>query len=173
MINITSRKYLGELFQAHNLTGHGVEVGVQQGWNAKTNILPFYDGFVHLVDNWDELWDGTRHLTICLSQLIQYNHRIAYHVADSVEMAQGFEDGSLDWVYIDAGHSYKDIKADYEAWEPKVRSGGIIAGHDYGDNGFGVKKYIDELIAAGLKFCITTEDFHEGIAYQTWWRVKE
>jgi hypothetical protein len=49
----------------------------------------------------------------------------------SVEAAKQFEDGYFDFVYIDADHSYKGVTEDLEAWYPKVRKGGMIAGHDY------------------------------------------
>lgn len=49
----------------------------------------------------------------------------------SVEAAKDFEDGTLDFVYIDANHSDPYVTQDIEAWTPKVRSGGIVAGHDY------------------------------------------
>jgi hypothetical protein len=41
-----------------------------------------------------------------------------------------FQDGELDFVFIDADHSYKGVKTDIEDWGPKVREGGIIFGHD-------------------------------------------
>jgi hypothetical protein len=49
----------------------------------------------------------------------------------SVEAAKQFEDGYFDFVYIDANHNYDSVTADLEAWYPKVRKGGMIAGHDY------------------------------------------
>jgi len=49
----------------------------------------------------------------------------------SVEAARDIPDGSLDFVYIDANHWYEYVVADLAAWVPKVRSGGIVAGHDY------------------------------------------
>lgn len=49
----------------------------------------------------------------------------------SVEASASFEDGTLDFVYIDANHSEPYVSQDIEAWTPKVRSGGIVAGHDY------------------------------------------
>lgn len=49
----------------------------------------------------------------------------------SVEAAKCFVDGSLDFVMIDGDHSYEACKADIEAWKPKVRPGGILAGDDY------------------------------------------
>jgi hypothetical protein len=46
--------------------------------------------------------------------------------------APGFvEDNSLDWVYIDADHSYKACLADLAGWWPKVKSGGYVMGHDH------------------------------------------
>lgn len=49
----------------------------------------------------------------------------------SVEAADLVEDESLDFVYIDANHSEPYVTQDIEAWAPKVRPGGIVAGHDY------------------------------------------
>ena len=49
----------------------------------------------------------------------------------SVEASRQFNDGYFDFVYIDADHSYNGVTADLKAWYPKVREGGILAGHDY------------------------------------------
>lgn len=49
----------------------------------------------------------------------------------SLEAADDFADGSLDFVYIDANHSEPFVTQDIEAWTPKVRKGGVVAGHDY------------------------------------------
>lgn len=61
----------------------------------------------------------------------------------SLEAVKRFEDGYFDFVFIDADHSYEAVKKDIAAWTPKVRSGGIIAGHDYGEP-CGVKQAVDE-----------------------------
>ena len=50
---------------------------------------------------------------------------------ETVEAATHFEDESLDFVYIDADHSYPACSADIEAYLPKMKPGGIIAGHDW------------------------------------------
>jgi cephalosporin hydroxylase len=71
--------------------------------------------------------------------------RTAYHCAPSGWVAMSFEDNSLDFVFIDASHDYQSVKQDIEAWLPKVRSGGIIAGHDYEPNEFpGVVQAVNE-----------------------------
>lgn len=49
----------------------------------------------------------------------------------SLEAAELYLDGSLDFVYIDAAHDFDSVCADIQAWYPKVRSGGIVSGDDY------------------------------------------
>jgi len=66
----------------------------------------------------------------------------------SVEAAAEIPDESLDFVFIDADHSYEGCKSDIEAWAPKVKRGGLIAGHDYENTAFpkfGVRRAVDEL----------------------------
>ena len=74
-----------------------------------------------------------------------------------VEIIQGkstvehnrFEDGTFDFIYIDADHSYEAVKKDLENWFPKLKSGGVFAGHDYCEKaGFGVIKAVDEFKAS-------------------------
>lgn len=42
-----------------------------------------------------------------------------------------FDDGSLDFVYIDGDHSFYEATFDIEKWSKKVRKGGIVSGDDY------------------------------------------
>jgi hypothetical protein len=49
----------------------------------------------------------------------------------SAEAAGQFCDGELDFVYIDSDHRFKETAADIVDWERKVRSGGVVSGHDY------------------------------------------
>ncbi|MBU0481319.1 MAG: class I SAM-dependent methyltransferase [Proteobacteria bacterium] len=54
----------------------------------------------------------------------------------------GFADGELDFVYIDAGHTYADVKEDIARWRSKVRKGGWMAGDDH--DWPGVSKAVSE-----------------------------
>ncbi len=49
---------------------------------------------------------------------------------DSVTASLGVEDESLDFVFIDADHSYEGCLRDLRAWAPKIKHDGLIMGHD-------------------------------------------
>lgn len=65
---------------------------------------------------------------------------------DSISVSKQYEDDSLDFVFVDANHSYESVKKDIEAWMPKVKKGGILSGHDYARNNNGVKQAVVECI---------------------------
>lgn len=50
---------------------------------------------------------------------------------DSSVSAHIFNDGKIDFCFIDADHSPNAVQKDISAWWPKIRNGGIIGGHDY------------------------------------------
>lgn len=63
--------------------------------------------------------------------------------AKSTWAAQFVKNG-LDFVFIDAEHDYKSCAEDIKAWLPKIRKGGVIAGHDYDGSFQGVVRAVDE-----------------------------
>jgi len=62
----------------------------------------------------------------------------------SDEAVLRFKDASLNFVYIDALHTYDDVKRDIALWLPKIRLNGYIGGHDYNVRWPGVKQAVDE-----------------------------
>lgn len=64
----------------------------------------------------------------------------------SVEAVSLFEDESLDFVYIDGDHSYEAVVSDIAAWYPKLKTNGLLCGHDYipESNQLTVVKAVDE-----------------------------
>lgn len=81
----------------------------------------------------------------------------------SVPAAKTFDDGFFDFVFLDADHSYENAVADVGAWITKVRSGGIMSGHDYSMGG--VNRAVNEVAAAYGKV-IRTSPPSEG---DVWW----
>lgn len=63
-----------------------------------------------------------------------------------------FEDESVDMVYIDALHTYEDVKNDIEKWFPKVKIGGVVAGHDYQKRFSGVIEAVEEFFGKKPEF---------------------
>lgn len=45
--------------------------------------------------------------------------------------ARRFADGTFDFIYVDARHDRLGVLEDLQAWWPKLRRGGLMAGHDY------------------------------------------
>jgi hypothetical protein len=90
--------------------------------------------------------------------------KVTVHRAASVDAVREFPDSTFDWVYIDGNHLYEHVKADLEAYLPKVRPGGYLAGDDYGVEGWwhdGVTRAVDEFVAAGAarKVLIKSQQF--------------
>ena len=118
-----------------------VEVGSWMGdstaiWGkyAKEN-----NGVVIAIDHWNDNHDtGLMAKTKGILDQFDMNMTelgVARHVTrfcgDSVETAKHFKDGFADFVFIDACHLYSRVSKDIDAWLPKVRSGGLICGHDF------------------------------------------
>lgn len=78
-----------------------------------------------------------------------FGEKITLVISDSVSAARLFSDASLDWVHLDARHDYDSVKADIEAWRPKVKAGGWLSGDDYDEQKWPeVVKAVSELLPA-------------------------
>ena len=64
-------------------------------------------------------------------KLAPFGSRAIMMKMTSVEAAPAITDDTLDFVFIDAQHTYEAVKEDIATWFPKVRPGGLITGHDY------------------------------------------
>ncbi len=54
---------------------------------------------------------------------------------DSIEASKKYDNNSIDFIFIDANHEYESVKSDIEAWYPKLKENGIMAGHDIQQEG--------------------------------------
>jgi predicted O-methyltransferase YrrM len=57
--------------------------------------------------------------------------RVRVHHRDSAEALASFPDGSFDWIYIDAQHTYGGVKRDIVAARSKVKPDGLLVFNDY------------------------------------------
>lgn len=113
----------------------GAEVGVAEGNHAEVICKAIPGVKLHLVDIWEK-YDGYHEYADpdkCFLEAIEKlkSYDISVHKKFSMDAVRDFEDNSLDFVYIDAGHDFKNVAQDICEWSKKVRVGGIVFGHDY------------------------------------------
>jgi hypothetical protein len=124
----------------------GAEVGVQKGRNAKTmlSLWKSCEEF-HLIDLWAQQKNykdvanfpdhvQERSYRDAQKNVEAWKDKVHFHKMLSVDAAKILEDNSLDYIYVDARHDYCGVMEDMRAYWPKLRPGGVMAGHDYLDN---------------------------------------
>lgn len=122
----------------------GVEIGVLKGANAKEILEEFPNLFIlHLVDSYMGRYPYYYH--DARMYLKKYDDRIVWHITTSWIAVNSFDDSTLDFVYIDNGHTHELVKGDVNRWWPKVKIGGMLCGHDYVLPG-GVQVAVDEFV---------------------------
>lgn len=80
-----------------------------------------------------------------IKRMFPYKNRLTVLSMMSHEAAPHVKDNSLDFIFIDADHSYEHCIEDIRDWVPKVKQGGLISGHDYDQPDFpGVNQAVQE-----------------------------
>lgn len=118
----------------------GVEIGVCNGVTSELfaqqipNIKKLFavDNYPSFVD-----WDGTRvteerqaeTMRRCKERLAKYPN-VEFVYKSSAEFSESVFDDSLDFIFIDGDHSYEATLKDIQLYWPKVKTGGVFAGHD-------------------------------------------
>jgi len=153
----------------------GCEIGVQRGINAKDMLLLNIKR-LYLVDPYpaeltpkieayyDEAYGYTR----------PFFRNVVWLIMTSEEAAKILND-TLDFVYIDGKHDYENVKLDISLWYPKLRSGGVLCGHDYRLDHIG----IPNVVRAVNEFCAVNPelklkyDYDPKVKFETdFWIVK-
>lgn len=141
-----ARVELGHLLQARRLRD-GAEVGVQRGLNAKEILSKWTScASFKLIDLWSQQDQNymdranvnntvqNQYYAEAVTNLKAWEAKTEFLKMYSTEAAEHYiADVSLDFVYLDARHDYCGVKEDLLAYWPKLRPGGIMAGHDFLD----------------------------------------
>tara|TARA_R110001592_G_scaffold327122_1_gene608209 strand:- start:9562 stop:11001 length:1440 start_codon:yes stop_codon:yes gene_type:complete len=120
----------------------GIEIGCYEGVNATFLLETLPDLHLTGVDPYDAYidWNG---LDVDYSQgeyklvresIEKVNQRFTrFNIVErtSDDAVVEFEDESVDFVFVDGLHTYEQTLQDCINYLPKVKSGGIICGHDY------------------------------------------
>lgn len=147
-----------------------VEVGVAEGQFSRDilnwpNIKKLYS-----VDAWqtlnqrgdggnDQAWHDANYEK-AQALLKPFGDRSVILRGLSTLMANTVTDDSVGFINIDSDHSYEGVKADIQAWWPKLKRGGVMAFHDYEMAHYGVKKAVHEfaILNGGLGLTLLPEN---------------
>ncbi len=180
---IRDREDIAAVAETLRQTGHAIEVGVWRGEFAAHN-LKFWKGRYYMVDLWGHRRDGSTDKNMkdkgswnqvyldAVSNTLFAEDRVFFRPGDSEKESETFQDNIFDWIYIDTLHDEVSVKKELNAWYPKLRSGGLFSGDDYGDQSerwqkrFGdyAQIYNWNVIKAVKEFCEW-----KGIQYSVTW----
>lgn len=151
---ITKRIELVKLLPPNSVVA---EIGVAEGSFSKELLdagverLFMVDAWAHLPSvtgdgNFPQEWHD-KNFNAAAVKVEPYGWRAAMIRGLSADVAKFFNE-ELDMLYLDAGHFYQAVSDDLTAWYPKVKSGGIVAGHDYLCKDYQVKEALEDFIMA-------------------------
>jgi len=176
------RREMYRIFAEHGCL-YGAEIGVQRGRNAAV-MFECIPG-LHLIavdpyknhkygrGSWGvEFLNNVRRETH--SRLANFD--VTYIELFSEQASWLVDDESLDFVYIDADHSYDFCMLDILMWSRKVKHGGIISGHDFHGSVGGVKQAVVDYASSHKMVIYSTDgkrkDREKGDRFPSWFLVK-
>lgn len=116
----------------------GAEIGVSEGYFSEAICKAIPGVQLYCIDNWwpyhGNRWgkgmDTNNHyFETAKKRLTPYNATLIRK--KSMDAVREFEENSLDFVFIDANHSYDYVMQDLIEWTKRVKPGGIVSGDDY------------------------------------------
>jgi hypothetical protein len=165
--NCLTREDMYKLFPKGSI---GVELGVFKGSNAEQLLNITKPHKLYLVDRWD--WEKSPDADSWFQETGEetYNGVLArFEGRTNVEIVRSYSvpflkslpNESLNWVYIDSDHGYEVTRDELALLKDKVVPGGLITGHDFCDEpwGVGVKKAVYEFCQLyGWQIVLLTEE---------------
>ena len=150
-----------EMLEARDINGKCLQLGLG---TAGASHLLFQQLF-------KEVWtvDGSiENVANLLSRFPETKHILLGNTRDEDLPWYLSERGPFDLLFVDAGHSYDDVRWDCLDYMPLVRSGGIVAFHDAVQRGPGIEVYLflEWARKFGIEFNIIGDEL--GIA----WTIK-
>ena len=103
-------------------------------------------------------------LGYAIGRLRHFGDRVTIAIGDSKQTATWFAPASVDLVFLDAAHDYANVKADIVAWLPIVKTGGLLAGHDF-DQEWGLDMNQAEIIRRSDKDWDRESGVHCGVIH--------
>lgn len=158
-------KYRNELWKLLPENSIVCECGVAEGYFS-SDILHWPNvKQLYCVDNWGHIpnqsgdgnnaneWHDKNYSNAMMRMNFAIN-KVKVLRGISWDMARNVEDESLDLLYIDCCHTYECVRQDLNAWFPKLKKGGVCAGHDYLNRSYGVYEAVQDFTTG--KYIVNT-----------------
>jgi hypothetical protein len=132
-----------EIVKRVDTGSHFVELGSWKGMSASFMAVEIINSGKNIKFDCIDIWSETPYLgegqdlvgeelmNKFLENIAPVRHVINPIRKDSSTAAADYEDGSIDFVFIDGDHSYEGCKRDILAWLPKMKPNSVFSGHDY------------------------------------------
>jgi hypothetical protein len=144
------------------------EIGVDEGDFTKRIIDTCAPKKMHLIDSWSSTRYPEKKYNFVRDR---FSKEISKNIIElnrgfSTTILENFPDNYFDWVYLDTDHGFEITYSELLILHKKIKSGGIIAGHDYcryssnGKSRFGVVEAVN-------KFCVLNQYYFKYITMET------
>jgi len=159
----------------------GAEIGVETAAFSKYLLETGLFERLYSIDPWAALipgvtQDGEQYYSenamktylLAKDTLRMYGDKSRVLRTESAKAVKYFEGATFDFIFLDGDHTEQGVALDLQTWWPKIKVGGMLAGHDYFDvemdcgsgiiSNFGVKTAVDRFVAEnGLQLYIVEE----------------
>jgi predicted O-methyltransferase YrrM len=143
----------------------GLEIGTRDGATSHWILQEVPDAYLYSIDPFLDYMDWCGPVTgsndeylKMMKYMREYMTRYTHYRCTSDDGLRFFEDNSLDFIFIDGLHTYEQVLIDCKNYWPKIKSGGIFAGHDYSAIA-DVRRAVDEFnIVSGLNLPVQQTD---------------
>lgn len=149
---------------AKNVPNNGImaEIGTHKGRSlcSLAPILKPRNIKIIAIDSWPiesggDTWGKenetvVREIFLNHLKIFEIDDIVTLHEDSSIIASTKYPDNYFDFVFLDGAHDYDNVFNDIKAWTPKVKKGGWIGGHDYGNPHWaGVKDAVHNFFGDG------------------------
>ncbi len=136
--------FYGSMVERFPSGSHFVEIGSWQGRSTASMAVEIANSGKEIKFDCIDTWKGSKYFPEMThfakkhdvfaafkkrtAPVAKYINAIQSRSTDAVKR---YKDASLDFVFLDGAHDACAVRADINAWWPKLKKGGILAGHDY------------------------------------------
>ena len=168
---LANRNHLLEVLPKNGIVA---ELGVDNGYFTEQIIKISNPKKLYIIDTWSSKRYGQNKFEKVKEKFFEEikSEKIEILRSDSITAAKQFQNNYFDWIYIDTDHSYSTTAQELNAYESKIKTNGLICGHDYvmgnwsKSNKYGVIESVAEFTCKkNWKLVYWTSDFTENNSF--------